>query len=72
MGTTPVCPYCHSPDVHRLNTAVTGVTGYRCGACGKISYVASAQVTKRIEDARGPRDAPEDQKPLRRAVPKKD
>lgn len=72
MGTTPDCPYCHSHDVHRLNAAVTGVTGYRCGACAKIFYVASAQVTKRIEEARARRNTSDDEQPLRRAVPEKD
>jgi transposase-like protein len=72
MGTTPDCPYCHSQDVHRLNAAVTGVSGYRCGACAKIFYVASPYVAKRIEDARADQEKPEDEQSLRRAVPKKD
>jgi transposase-like protein len=72
MSTTPDCPYCHSPDVHRLNTAVTGVAGYRCDACKKIFYKASAHVAKRIEEARPRGDTPDDTQPLRRTVPKKE
>src|SRR5438874_1968648 len=72
MSTIPDCPYCHSPGVHRLNAAVTGVAGYRCDACEKIFYVASAHVAKRIEDARPRPDAPEDEQPLRGTVRKKE
>ena len=72
MGTIPDCPHCHSHDVHRLNAAVTGVSGYRCGACAKIFYVASPHVAKRIEDARADRrDRPDDEQRVRGAVPKK-
>jgi transposase-like protein len=71
MGTMPDCPYCHSHDVRRLNAAVTGVSGYRCGACAKIFYFATPQITKQIEEARARRDPPDEQ-PLRRTVPRKD
>jgi transposase-like protein len=72
MSTVPDCPYCHSHDVHRLNAAVTGVSGYRCGACAKIFYVAAAHVTKRIEEARAGRVTPDEEQPLRRTAPNKD
>lgn len=51
MSESPDCPYCGSHDIRELSAAVSGVSGFRCQACAKIFYVASADVLRRIQEA---------------------
>jgi hypothetical protein len=60
------CRYCGSHDIRQLNAAVSGVSGFRCQACGKIFYVASADVSQRIHDAQTKHGRPKTDEPVNR------
>ena len=62
------CLFCGSDAISALNPAVNGVSGFRCQACGRIFYVASVEVAKRIHEAQTKHDSPETDGPaVRRA-----
>jgi transposase-like protein len=62
------CRYCGSHDVRLLNPAVSGVSGFRCEACGKMFYEASVDVSQRIHEAQTKHDRPKTDEPVNRTA----
>ena len=52
MAAVPGCPHCESQQVNRLPVIFTGITGYRCGHCGKVFYEAAGDAARRLAAAR--------------------
>lgn len=53
MAAVPTCPHCQSSQVSRLPAIFTGITGYRCADCGRVSYTAVGDAARRLAAAHG-------------------